>query len=254
MCSKLKKVSVDNGCSQLNDLSDKHTGWVFLHELGHHLPFGTLAVVLSVLILSVIEALAPSGIAGLTASSHSHAAGMSTSCCDHTSGMDILFHSFHFVHLLFAVSGVMVTFYRYSQKLLIGVLVGVVSASVFCTLSDVLLPYLAGVVLGVPMDLHICFISELPNILPFLFVGVLNGLVMFYIQDFKTEQNTLRLHFFHTFIGSMASLFYAVSHGFADFHSSFGVFFLLILVAVVLPCTLSDVVVPIFFARMVEKK
>ncbi len=236
-------------CSELNNISKKNKSKVFFHELAHHLPYGTLSVACALMLLSLISVFLKPEIVSEVAHSHSHTGG-----CSHNSDLDILFHSFHFTHILFAVSGSMMTFYRYSKNVIAGVIVGVISSSVFCTLSDVLLPYLAGIMFGVSMDLHICFFSELPNILPFLFVGALNGLVMLYIKEFQSERYSLQLHFLHTLISAMASIFYAIGHGFSDFYAYFGIFFLLILVAVVIPCTLADVVVPIICARMVDKK
>ena len=77
---------------------------------------------------------------------------------------------------------------------------------------------------------------------------------MFYIKELKTELNSLKLHFLHTFISAMASTFYAIGNGFSDFHTEFGMFFLMILVAVVIPCTLSDVIVPIVCAHFIGEK
>ena len=241
MCSDLKT------CSELKKATLSGGGKAFVHELFHHLPFGTLAVALSLMILTIIHV---SGIGYAVPSFAAHAG----CCCQENNGMNVLFHSFHFIHILFAVSGAMMTFYRYSNRIILGMIIGVISSSVFCTLSDVLLPYLAGALLGMDMELHICFFSELSNILPFLLIGALNGLIMYHVRDFKTESNSLNLHFFHTMISALASSFYAVGHGFSDFYSYLGLFFLLILGAVVLPCTIADVVVPIFCARMVNKK
>lgn len=235
-------------CSELDKVSLKDRKRVFWHELGHHLPYATLAVACALMIVTLLYVF----FKDIMLPAHTHAA-CQTSCC-HGSGMDILFHSFHYIHIVFAVSGAMVMFYRYAQRVFLGLAVGAISASFFCTLSDVLLPYLAGVMLGKPMDLHICFFSDFFSVVPFLLIGAMNGLVMFYIKDFKTEANSLNLHFFHTFVSAIASIFYAIGHGFSDFHSYLGIFFLLMLGAVVLPCTLADVVVPIFFARMVAKK
>ena len=241
-------------CSELKNVSEKNSSGIFMHELAHHLPYGTLSVACALMLISLIDVFFASGIVEATLSTHSHTIESASTCCGSSSRMDILFHSFHFVHTLFAVSGSMITFYRYSKNVLAGAIIGMISSSIFCTLSDILLPYAAGALLGVSMDLHICFFSELENILPFLLVGVLNGLVMNYVKDFKTEKNSLQLHFFHTFISAMASVFYAVGHGLPNFHAHFGIFFLLMLVAVVLPCTLADVVVPIVFARIFRTK
>ncbi|MGZ6250598.1 MAG: hypothetical protein ACXWL2_01070 [Candidatus Chromulinivorax sp.] len=220
------------------------------HEFLHHFPYATLSVALALMLLTLINVFFNNGIGvqEVVSSCCSHHAG-----CVHASGLDILFHSFHFIHILFATSGTIVTFRRYSNKIWAGLLVGTLSSMVFCTLSDVLLPYAAGRFLGVDMDLHICFASELSNILPFLIVGLINGWVMTQLPEFITKENSLFLHFLHTFISAMASIFYAVGHGLSDFYSYFGMFYLLMVVAVIIPCTLSDVIAPIFFAQFVGK-
>ena len=104
------------------------------------------------------------------------------------------------------------------------------------------------------MELHICFSSELANVLPFLCIGLVNGVIMSKSEKFLSEENSLFLHFWHTFISALASIFYALGHGLPNYYDHFGLFFLLMVIAVVLPCTLSDVIAPILFARMIQKK
>ena len=236
---------------------EKRTIWQsFYHELLHHFPYATMSVALALMLLTLIHVLFYSdpqpviAVASTCCGGHAHHATTTSQ----TAGLDILFHCFHFAHILFATSGTIVTFRRYSQRIWVGLMVGALSSMVFCTLSDVLLPYAAGRMLGIEMDLHICFASELSNILPFLFVGLLNGWVMTQLPEFRTQENSLFLHFLHTFISAMASIFYAVGHGLSDYYAHFGLFFLLMVVAVILPCTLSDVIAPIFFAKFSEKK
>lgn len=245
-------LEVNNSCLDAHHVSHKSIWDIFSHELMHHLPYGTLSVACALMVLSMVSVFFVPDAHALAhhAAGHAHDHGS----CGMVSGMDILFHSFHFTHILFAASGAMVTFYRYSKNVVAGVIAGVVSSVVFCTLSDILLPYAAGTLLGVSMELHICFSSELTNILPFLFVGVINGLIISRGKEEHAEQHSVSLHFFHTFISAMASIFYAIGHGLSDFHAYFGMFFMLMLVAIVIPCTLSDVVVPIVWARMVQKK
>jgi hypothetical protein len=244
-----KNVQAATACVSPHDHENQTMLQSFYHELLHHFPYATLSVALALMLLTLITVFFDSGI-----TAHQAAAACSHEGCNHTSGLDILFHSFHFIHILFATSGTIVTFRRYSNKVFAGLLVGTLSSMVFCTLSDVLLPYVAGRLLGVDMDLHICFATELSNILPFLAVGLLNGWVMTQLPEFRTQENSLFLHFLHTFISAMASIFYAVGHGLSDFYSYFGMFYLLMVVAVIIPCTLSDVIAPIFFAKFFSKK
>lgn len=245
-------LEVNNSCLDAHHVSRKSIWDIFYHELMHHLPYATLSVACALMLLSMISVFFVSGhVETVAHHGHDH---VHSGSCGMQSGMDILFHCFHFAHILFAASGAMVTFYRYSKNIGAGVLAGIVSSVVFCTLSDILLPYAAGELLGVSMDLHICFSSELANILPFLLVGVLNGLIISRGKEEHAENHSVSLHFFHTFISAMAAIFYAIGHGLQDFHAHFGMFFLLMLVAIVIPCTLSDVVVPILWARKASKK
>lgn len=242
-----KDIQNQGACSTVHNFENQTIWQAFYHELLHHFPYATLSVALALMLLTLINVFFNAGIAQATM------IACSDGCC-HTSGLDILFHSFHFIHILFATSGTIVTFRRYSDNILAGLFVGTLSSMVFCTLSDVLLPYAAGRILGIDMDLHICFASELSNILPFLIVGLLNGWVMTQLAELRTQENSLFLHFLHTFISAMASIFYAVGHGLSDFYMYFGMFYLLMVVAVIIPCTLSDVIAPIFFAKFVNKQ
>jgi len=164
-------------------------------------------------------------------------------------GAHTLFHTFHFMHVVFAATGALLTFFRFSKNILRGIIIGGASTVFFCVLSDVFLPYIAGMMLGVKMDLHVCFVSELFNVLPFLIIGMLNGWVLAQHKDGMQTYYSLWSHFAHIFVSSVASLLYMVSFGFKDWHQHMGVIFIMLIGAVVIPCTLSDVVIPLFFAK-----
>lgn len=169
-------------------------------------------------------------------------------------GTHALFHTFHFVHIVFAATGALLTYFRFSKNLIGGLIVATLSTAVFCVLSDVLMPYIGGSILGVKMCLHICFISRFYKVAPFLFVGLINGWVLSQHKKGLQSHYSIWSHFTHIFISSVASLLYLISHGFHNWQSSIGGVFLILILAVVIPCTLSDVVVPMFFARLTEKK
>lgn len=164
-------------------------------------------------------------------------------------GAHLLFHSFHFMHIVFAATGTLITYYRFSKNLWKGLIVGILTASFFCTLSDSILPYIGGRMLGVDMHFHMCFISDLDKILPFLFVGLLNGYVMSRHHSSKQSFYSTFSHAIHILVSSFASMFYLVSHGYVNWSADIGYVFLFLIIAVVVPCTFSDVVVPMFFAK-----
>lgn len=208
----------------------------FKQELMHHLPYAIFSVALGMVILSLLDYASAANSVSLAA--------RKTACA----GYHMLFHSFHFLHILFAATGTVITFSRFSKSIPKALIVGTISPAIFCMLSDVLLPNLAGRLLGVDMELHICFHRELANVIPFLFVGITNGMILRSQHSSMLRMFSLGSHFAHILISSLAGLFYMVSHGFENWYPQMGLVFLFLVVAVVIPCTLSDVIVPMYFA------
>jgi hypothetical protein len=165
-----------------------------------------------------------------------------------------LFHSFHFMHITFAAVGTLLSFLKVSKNLFKGLIISAIMATGFCMLSDIIFPYVGGRLLGVSMTFHICFFHEFSNIFPFLIVGLLTGLALSRHDHGSKGVVGLWSHFAHIFISSLASSFYMVSNGFTDWASQIGYVFLVLIVAVVIPCTLSDVAAPMFLARMGKRK
>lgn len=206
-------------------------------ELLHHLPYAIFSVAFALIILSFVT-LAFKGMSEML---------------NAQKGAKMLFHSFHFMHIVFAATGTLITFRRFCKTIMPALLVGIWSPVLFCTLSDSILPYLGGRALGVAMSFHLCFFTELANVLPFLFVGIINGFVMSRHSAAHQKTYSIFSHFIHIFVSSLASTFYLVAHGFMDWYKDIGFVFLFIIIAVVIPCTLSDVVVPMAYARIAKK-
>ncbi|HEV2601090.1 MAG TPA: hypothetical protein VGT41_02225 [Candidatus Babeliales bacterium] len=213
---------------------DEHHDHTLIGELVCHLPYAVFSVAIGLAVLSFLTYFTI--VRSIDDASVRNGAG-------------VLFHSFHFMHILFASTGTLITYFRFSKNMLQGLLVGIISSTVFCTLSDAVIPYLAGEVLGVNMSFHWCFLTEMHNILPFLFIGLLNGVVMSRHHPSKQGMLSVLSHFFHILISSFASIFYLVWGGFTCWYASIGMVFLFLIIAVVIPCTLSDVVIPMLFAR-----
>jgi len=212
-----------------------------LQELACHLPYGTFSVAFGFIFLSVI---------------HFMSLGFSMDRAMVCHGYHILFHSFHYLHLIFAIAGTFVAFSRFSKNLFHGLLISIVSPSIFCTLSDIALPALAGQILGVHMHMHICFFSlpDLMNVIPFMLIGLITGYAISRHHTAALEFVSLTSHFVHILISSLAATFYTVSYGFESWPSVMGLLFLLLVIAVVIPCTISDVIVPLYFSRCTRKK
>lgn len=209
-----------------------HEKETWLSEILCHLPYAIFSVAFGIAVLSFLGFFTVNSPEGQV-----------------KQGAHLLFHGFHFLHIIFAATGTLITFFRFSNNVPRGLVVGVAAPMFFCTMSDVVLPYLAGRVLGVPMHLHLCFITELHNVLPFLIVGMLNGFLMSRYHAGNQMVYSIFSHFCHILISSLAATFYLVAHGYAQWYSNIGIIFIFLIIAVIVPCTLADVVVPMMFAR-----
>jgi len=202
-----------------------------LNELIYHMPYAIFSVALALGMLSVLYSV--------------------MSIEEIHSKSDILFHSFHFLHLVFASTGAFIIYLRYSSSVLRGFIVSLFSTVIFCTLSDVILPYCAGLILGVHMHIHFCFLTELQNVVPFVCVGLLNGYIVH--RNAVGLWDSKVFHFAHTLVSALASLFYVVGHGLEHWYVHMGLLFILLIIAVVIPCTCADIIVPVFFAKLDKK-
>lgn len=205
-------------------------------ELICHFPYATLSVAVSFIALGLL---------------HFLTLGLQADAVLLQQGYHKLFHLLHYVHLLFAAMGAVVTFLRFSTSFVRCFLFALIVPAVFCTLSDVALPALAGNLLGMDVDVHICFFSlpDLINVLPFMIMGVITGFMIAFHNSSGLHQFALRAHFSHILISSLAASAYVMSYGFEAWHSVMGLLFCFLVVAIVFPCTLSDVVIPIYVAR-----
>lgn len=225
---------MNNHCEQ-HEEAHEHT---IASELTHHFPYAVFSVLMGLATLSFISFLSMANLNDQATAKGAH----------------LLFHSFHFMHIVFAATGTLITYFRFSKSIIKGLLIGAATATVFCTLSDSILPYIGGRMLGVPMHFHLCFITELDKIMPFLLVGLLNGYIMSRHNQSKQSFYSKFSHFTHILVSSFASIFFLVSHGFVNWSANIGYVFLFLIIAVVGPCTFSDVVVPMYFAKADKKK
>lgn len=213
-------------------LLEKH--YTIIDELICHLPIAIFSVSFSMILLSLLSYFDVGR--------------------NNISGAHNLFHNFHFLHLLFASTGTVLTFRRYSKKIISGLLIGFFIPVIFCTLSDAILPYFAGNIFGINMKFHWCFLIHLDNVIPFVLIGMINGWFMSNHQSNKRLFYSQGFHFLHIFISSMASILYLVSFGFSDWGKHMGYVFIFLILIVLIPCTLSDIVVPIIFTKSKEEK
>lgn len=219
------KTPSDAGCCHSGPAQSKSS---LMHELLCHFPYAVFAVTLSLVFLTLL------GFGHNQTHAQLHA----------------LFHTLHFLHILFASTGTVLVFLKYGGRMWAALGVGMIVPAFFCTLSDAIMPYFGGVICGIPMKFHFCFRDHFSTILLFLVVGVVNGIVMSFHDEEGQKRYASTAHFLHIFISAFASTVYMISHGFSDWYHHMTFVFCFLLLAVLIPCTLADVVVPALFGKL----
>src|SRR3989339_181337 len=82
---------------------------------------------------------------------------------------------------------------------------------------------------------------ELINHLPFSILGVIVGFTIGNALERPTEYS----HSMHVFVSSAASILYLISYGLDSWVHSLGGVLILTILAVMIPCCLSDIVFPL---------
>jgi hypothetical protein len=158
------------------------------------------------------------------------------------------FHVLHPMHVALSAIATTAVFWRYERKLAKALAVGFFGTVIPCGLSDYIFPFVGGRFLGQPVELHICLIDHPMVIFPFLGLGIVGGLLF----EERVAGSSVFSHGAHVFVSSLASLFYLVSFGFtgwlSDIRMVFPVF-LVVVIAVWIPCCLSDIVIPVSTAH-----
>ena len=190
-------------------------------ELKDHAPFTAFGAVVGVIVMVAVY------LAGLAASVSYDA-----------------FHILHPAHLLLSSAVTATMFRRHGGNVLAAVAVGIGGAIAICTISDTVLPHLGGAALGGSMTLHLEIIKH-PwlAILPALTGAAIGALVLRW---------TRCPHAAHVLISTLASLFYLLGFGALDWLQMFPLVFVVLFIAVWVPCCTSDIIFPLLFAKRVE--
>jgi len=267
----------------MGDDTKRKTG--ILTELAHHFPFTILSAIFAVCAMALVTVLGGMGedpscadaesacsachsddAAGHShdAAGHSHdAAGHSHDAAGHSDDADEegehpehghdspcerLFHVFHPIHILLSAMATSAMFWRFEKKLIKAVLVGLIGSLGVCGISDIVMPFAGGRLLGTAMTFHFCLIEDPWLILPFAVLGVFVGLLS--SRTMPGRGATIFSHSAHVAISTMASLLYLIAFGFYGWMADLFQTFVLLILAVLIPCCMSDIFFPLL---MVEK-
>lgn len=152
---------------------------------------------------------------------------------------ETIFFTLHPAHVILSAFATTAMFRKYNPARLGTVLlVGYLGAVGIATLSDAVLPYLGGSLLGIDIELEIPVISEWWLINPAALLGIAIGYFW---------PRTRLPHFGHVLLSTWASLFYFAAFGVADWIPLLPFIFAFLFLAVWLPCCVSDIVFPLLF-------
>lgn len=221
-------------CCHEGSTHSNHMHTTIWEEVVCHFPYALIAVALSIILLTILGY------------SHIQAASLPL--------LHDLFHTLHFLHLLFAGTGTVLMYRRYSHTIGDTLIVGTLVPLLFCTLSDAIMPYFGGLMCGIDMHFHWCLFHHTSTIALFLGLGIFNGYIMSFHRTAQQVFYSHGFHFMHIFISAFASTVYLISNGFTQWNYHLGFVFSYLLGAVVIPCTLADVIVPIVVGNLRNKK
>ena len=150
-----------------------------------------------------------------------------------------IFYTLHPLHVLLSALVTTAIFKRHSQgKLLPAIVIGYSGSIGIATISDSLIPYVGGVLLGVEMEFHIGFIEKWWFVNPLALAGITIG----YLRP-----TTKFPHSGHVLLSTWASLFYLTAFGVSPWIPLLHFVFIFLFLAVWLPCCISDIVFPLLF-------
>jgi len=182
-------------------------------ELKEHAPFTALGALTGIIIMAIIVlAEVPSGIS-------------------HT-----VFYTLHPIHIVLSALVTTAMYVRYRQrKIWLAILIGWTGSIGIATISDVIIPYLGGALLHVPMEFHVPFVEK----------WWINLLALAGIAIGYWKQITRIPHSGHVLLSTWASLFYFAAFGTANWIPLLPFIFLFLFLAVWVPCCTSDIVYPL---------
>ena len=162
-----------------------------------------------------------------------------------------LFYALHPLHIVMSALAT-TSMYRRGGKgrLWVALLVGYTGAIGIATLSDAVMPFLGGSLLGAEMHFHLPFVDA--EAMPMLRVPkwiVVNSAAVAGIVLGLRWPATRFPHLGHVLLSTWASLFGLTAFGDAEWLALAPLVFVFLFLAVWLPCCVSDVIYPLLWAK-----
>ena len=195
-------------------------------ELAEHAPFTALGAVAGIIVMVIIHfAQAPREI--------SHA----------------LFYTLHPLHIVLSALTTAAMYRLHTRgKLWVTIIIGYTGSIGIATLSDIVIPYLGGSALNIPMEFHLPFVET--GKMPFIGVQkwiIVNAAAVIGIAIAFWKPTTRFPHMGHVLLSTWASLFSFTAFGIADWMPLLPFLFLFLFLSVWLPCCISDIIYPLLW-------
>jgi len=162
-----------------------------------------------------------------------------------------LFYTLHPLHIVLSALATTAIYRRHKRgKLWATILIGYTGSIGIATLSDIIIPYLGGSALNIPMEFHLPFIETTK--MPFIGIEkwiIVNAAAVIGIAIACWKPVTRLPHMGHVLLSTWASLFSFTAFGVANWIPLLPFIFLFLFLAVWLPCCISDIVYPLLWVR-----
>ena len=162
-----------------------------------------------------------------------------------------LFYTLHPLHIVLSALATTAIYRQHKRgKLWVTILIGYTGSIGIATLSDIIIPYLGGSALNIPMEFHLPFIETTK--IPFIGIEkwiIVNAAAVIGIAIAYWKPVTRLPHMGHVLLSTWASLFSFTAFGVANWIPLLPFIFLFLFLAVWLPCCISDIVYPLLWVR-----
>jgi hypothetical protein len=197
-------------------------------ELVSHIPFTALGAIIGIAIMAIIE--------------------ISHTPREVSNAIFYILHPFHVV-LSALVTAAMFRLHGKSKFWSV-ILVGYTGSIGIATLSDIIIPYLGGILLRIPMEFHLPFIEA--EKIPYIGIEkwiVVNSAAAIGIAIAYLKPSTRFPHMGHVLLSTWASLFSFTAFGMAHWIPLLPFIFIFLFLAVWVPCCVSDIVFPLLWVK-----
>ncbi len=162
-----------------------------------------------------------------------------------------IFSTLHPLHVVLSALATTAMYRKYGgQGVWAAVIIGYVGSIGVASLSDAIIPYFGGVLLGIEIEFHLPFIDG--EIVPYFGVPgwiLVNTAALLGIVVGVIRPSTRLPHMGHVLLSTWASMFYFTAFGIAAWLPLLLVIFLFLFVAVWIPCCVSDIAFPLMFTK-----